>query len=486
MKKGLILCLLIIPSVIYGQWNESGYNSSTGSLTIGGSVRSNDNYGFILAPASGDAIIRRATPGSLMLSSGGGTSEIRLNYGYGGGAGGMLLFDGGTVNRAGFSVNASGNLSISATGGNVGIGTTPAHELDVNGAIGLNNILFADQSGANGYHRIYDGSGRAALYLGGTADPVSYYDNDYHLFRSRNHTELMRVTQDGRVGVGVQSPTAKLEIGGHIRSWDHLHIGPNYDATNGRGIVVDNGPSIAWPFLAFRNVNGTHMTVNGEGKVGLGTQQPRQRLHVKGRMYLEGTEVINGWHQSYFHWKGHSLIFGTEVNSYAHNMIEVKPGGSNSGTLHSYLQMYSTPAPNTHELKLQLSSNGNSFINSGRLGIGTATPDQLLTVKGKIHSEEVIVDLNVPGPDYVFESTYNLPSLESVETYIKANKHLPEVPSAKEMEANGISLSEMNMILLKKVEELTLHLIEQNARIKEQELENRKQRKEIEMLKEKE
>jgi hypothetical protein len=71
--------------------------------------------------------------------------------------------------------------------------------------------------------------------------------------------------------------------------------------------------------------------------------------------------------------------------------------------------------------------------------------------------------LNSPieqGPDYVFEKDYDLLSLSELETYITQNKHLPEVPSAKEMEAEGLNLKEMNLLLLKKVEELTLHLIE--------------------------
>jgi hypothetical protein len=99
----------------------------------------------------------------------------------------------------------------------------------------------------------------------------------------------------------------------------------------------------------------------------------------------------------------------------------------------------------------------------GALGIGTTTPDEALTVKGKIHTNEVRVDLNSPieqGPDYVFEPTYNLLPLSEVESYIKANKHLPEVPSAKQMEEEGLNLKEMNLLLLKKVEELTLYVIE--------------------------
>jgi hypothetical protein len=104
---------------------------------------------------------------------------------------------------------------------------------------------------------------------------------------------------------------------------------------------------------------------------------------------------------------------------------------------------------------------------TGNVGIGTSNPTQKLTVNGIIYGKEVKVNLSVPGPDYVFENDYNLPSLDEIKNYIDQNKHLPEVPSAKEMEINGIQLGEMNMLLLKKVEELTLHLIKKDQEMKE-------------------
>lgn len=104
----------------------------------------------------------------------------------------------------------------------------------------------------------------------------------------------------------------------------------------------------------------------------------------------------------------------------------------------------------------------------GNVGIGTTAPNEKLTVNGTIYGKEVKVDLNVPAPDYVFEKDYNLPSLEEIQGYIDQHKHLPEVPSAKEIEIKGINVGEMNMILLKKVEELTLYLLEQNNKLIEQ------------------
>ena len=104
---------------------------------------------------------------------------------------------------------------------------------------------------------------------------------------------------------------------------------------------------------------------------------------------------------------------------------------------------------------------------NGNVGIGTSQPDAKLTVKGKIHAEEVKIDLQVPAPDYVFEKDYDLKPLSQVEKYITENKHLPEIPSAKTMASEGVNVAEMQMKLLQKIEELTLHLIEQNKRIKE-------------------
>jgi hypothetical protein len=67
--------------------------------------------------------------------------------------------------------------------------------------------------------------------------------------------------------------------------------------------------------------------------------------------------------------------------------------------------------------------------------------------------------------DFVFEPDYQLPSLQDLETYIKINKHLPDVPSASEVAKEGLDLGEMNKILLQKIEELTLHVIELEKKI---------------------
>jgi len=106
-------------------------------------------------------------------------------------------------------------------------------------------------------------------------------------------------------------------------------------------------------------------------------------------------------------------------------------------------------------------------INDGALSIGTLDNNASLTVDGKIHAKELIVKVETVVPDYVFEESYDLRPLKEVDNYIKTNKHLPEIPSADEMEKEQINLSEINMLLLKKVEELTLYVIQNEKRIKE-------------------
>jgi hypothetical protein len=88
-----------------------------------------------------------------------------------------------------------------------------------------------------------------------------------------------------------------------------------------------------------------------------------------------------------------------------------------------------------------------------------------VTASGEVFARRYTTTLaNIP--DYVFESDYNLMSFSDLRTYLEINKHLPNVPSAKEYEANGVELGEMNRVLLEKVEELTLYILQMEERLK--------------------
>lgn len=89
----------------------------------------------------------------------------------------------------------------------------------------------------------------------------------------------------------------------------------------------------------------------------------------------------------------------------------------------------------------------------------------------------------MPAPDYVFKKTYKLRPLSEVRSYIAANSHLPEIPSAQAMEQTGINLSEMNMQLLKKVEELTLYLLEKDDQLENQQKKDQSLQLQLNLLK---
>ncbi len=104
-------------------------------------------------------------------------------------------------------------------------------------------------------------------------------------------------------------------------------------------------------------------------------------------------------------------------------------------------------------------------------------------LQGKAIMEEIKVEINTNWPDYVFADDYQLSSLAELEIYVKENKHLPGMPSQKEVEKEGILLGEMQGKLLEKIEELTLYLIGQNEKNDRQEKEIQSLRREINSLK---
>jgi hypothetical protein len=142
----------------------------------------------------------------------------------------------------------------------------------------------------------------------------------------------------------------------------------------------------------------------------------------------------------------------------------------NSGLLNFYI----TPPSTGQDENITWGTPKMHINRSGQVGIGTTTvPDgYTLAVDGKVIMEEAKVSLSSSWSDFVFESDYILPTLQEVENYIDQNGHLPDIPSAAEVEENGISLGEMDAKLLQKIEELTLYAVAQQKEI--QKLKERK------------
>ncbi|MCQ9635761.1 hypothetical protein MP477_12410 [Chryseobacterium sp. WG23] len=177
-----------------------------------------------------------------------------------------------------------------------------------------------------------------------------------------------------------------------------------------------------------------------------------------------------------------------------HSNAKLITSGNNNIFIGSFITPYNTTAPE-NELNI-----GNWIVgNNGTIGIGQFTTQlpadgvaadgqkYKLFVKDGIRTERVKVDIaaNNGWADYVFEKDYKLMPLNDLARFIDKNGHLPEVPTTEEAMKNGIELKEMNILLLKKVEELTLHLIDQNKQLADQSSQLKKQNEEIEKLKNK-
>ncbi len=168
--------------------------------------------------------------------------------------------------------------------------------------------------------------------------------------------------------------------------------------------------------------------------------------------------------------------------------------GLSNGTTY-YVRAYATNSVGTtygNELSFNAgsptgwqTSGGNVYYNSGNVGIGTATSfDAKLNVNGKILAEEVEVISNIAS-DFVFDPGYKLMPITELEEYLETNRHLPEIPSAEEFSREGQNLGEMDDLLLRKIEQLTLYLINQDQILNEQTRIIQELMREIDLLKSK-
>ena len=231
----------------------------------------------------------------------------------------------------------------------------------------------------------------------------------------------------------------------HLRLYRQLisHL-PKSDTKLGGEFVGSNG---WWGFRTSTD-NSFHLdidgnsapksafTINQSGYVGIGSTTPSSQLHLASN-------------------ENHALTISRLNGQYGFRIFREAAGGNVNFQIGTGASTWET------KIKIGEGEDAKTILlfnpDGGNVGIGTSQPDAPLDVF-----------TNTPTvPDYVFEKNYDLRTLAEVEAYINQNKHLPEIPAAKEMEQNGVNLGEMNMMLLKKVEELTLYVIEQQKEIKE-------------------
>lgn len=296
------------------------------------------------------------------------------------------------------------------------------------------------------------------------------------IFKS-NDVERFRITPSGDLGIGTSTPEAKLDVNGDVilrgsvamynipqgtilNDYHVLHLDANGELKSVQlsemlGGVFNEKPcnqgyTINPYWVSQPNKLYVHCP---DVLVGINTSDPRVNLDVDGTTYTG------------------SMAVGSDPVQLSNDLVKFRLKGYNASSNESIFEIQN----NSGDI-FTLSNQGDLNLN-GQIVINS-TSAKILTIHNGVHKvlqleqdgmlrlREAKVDAQV-WSDYVFDEDYELKALDSVELYIQQNHHLPDVPSEEEVLEEGINLAEMNKILLQKIEELTLYMIEQEKRIKE-------------------
>lgn len=398
------------------------------------------------------------------------------------------------------------NTFPTGAGTNVGIGTTsPSARLEVSsGSSGVSGVKLRDltsssgTASANNKALSVDGSGNiilvpslssvTTLYSGnGTLSShrtVTMSGQNLTFNPSTSASQMFLNGTSGFLGLGTTSPTTRLDVVGSVKS-------RNFWATNPATAATSFGSDIDW----YRN--GYVLGAGYEMTDALAPGVPRRMINFydlhawgsaistsddylvfnivdrnnKERLFFEAHQaggVSNGRSAFAIYDKNKAEIF--KILDNGSDAPRVQMNRSDSQLIIGASAAYSPGLG--HKLVV---ANGSALVEgnvltNGNLGIGTSSfadgfDAYRLSVDGAVRAHRVKV--YTTWADFVFEDDYDLPSLEEVEKYIAENGHLKDIPSAAKVEAEGIELGEMNKLLLQKVEELTLYLIDMKKELNE-------------------
>ncbi|MGA6119310.1 hypothetical protein [Sphingobacterium anhuiense] len=235
-------------------------------------------------------------------------------------------------------------------------------------------------------------------------------------------------------------------------------IGDNYTVGT---IVARRGGTTALDRLNVANINSSsaynaiyaNLTSSDEAST-----WKLKTCKYNGKKYLAlDIPYLGAFHASGFQFVGWSKSTGAALEFLVYDISGVAQNTSILTDISDY-------EPSRH-----ITNHVSSFNVLGKVGIGTIEPKEALSVNGNIRAHQIKVESTASTwPDYVFKDDYQIPSLVETAKFIKENGHLPEVPKAETVGKEGYSLNEMDKTLLKKIEEITLHLIQKDKEVTKQ------------------
>ncbi len=402
--------------------------------------------------------------------------EVNNNLELSGGAINEIYTKTGDLRLQSYAGN-NGNLFLAAgTTGNVGVGTfTPQYKLDVSGNARVTGKLYA--------YRIVGTLGDSLIRFGDSTVVINY--NTGRIFNNSS-TAGFGLGQSA-FGTGARSTAIGYRVVSGTAAVNSVTIGTG--VTNGPLFtnVVPNSMAVAFnstvPTLFVAGANG----VGTIGKVGIGTSSPQADFQVG-----NGVQKVTA---------GSSYgIVGTNGNTFSNAYLGFNvartgsgqwstenDGGGNGGVVLlgdmggglRVIGLPSTGATNQNVNDQFIADHTKLYVrNDGRVVIGSETMvsgprdvlTTLLTVDGTVVCRELFVTQN-NWADSILSPEYSLMTFDSLESYLNVNKHLPGVPTEEEIKLNGSNLGQTDVILLAKIEELTLYMLQlqkQNAVMQKQ------------------
>lgn len=381
-----------------------------------------------------------------------------------------------------FKTNNSEKARITPNG-NVGIGTTnPQAKLDVNGEARILHGLDIYDESVNGSNLRIAGNGGyipAGLTFADTSYNQAGQVARWSIWKGNTWAKglgFMRydavnpcgtgicdipffLADTGNVGINNTSPVAKLDVNGDVR----IANIPASTSSTDQPLVVD-----AQGFVKKGSLNNGNISLS-----------EKQIVNARATGYAIIAAKNPGINFPVFviPWDGVNTLeynANNQINPSWHPQVVIKGNYFNQPFDGSDFSIYSSFVTSQSDFDLYKSTGTQWWIVCSTLpsfskSITSNENTGNVAITNKLEAKEIKVTLT-PTADFVFEKNYGLPKLEEVEKFIKENKHLPEIASAKEMEKEGVNVGEFQIKLLQKIEELTLYSIDLNKKNKEQEV----------------